>query len=57
MLAYTQKSSSGWSYWGAGVITSLFAFVSSSLSPELTLEYPLCAILTLVFFLGLLRSD
>jgi len=57
MLAYTQKSSSGWSYWGAGVVTSLFAFASSSLSPELTLDYPLCAVLTLAFFLGLIRSN
>jgi hypothetical protein len=57
MLAYTQRSSSGWSYWGLGVITSLLAFASSAQSPELTLEYPLCAVLTLTFLLGLIRSE
>jgi hypothetical protein len=57
MLAYTQRSSSGWRYWGLGVIASLSAFASSSLSPELTPEYPLCAVLTLVFFFGMIRSD
>lgn len=57
MLAFTQRRTSGWHYWGVGVITSLSAFASASLSPELTLEYPLCAVLTLVFFLGLIRSE
>lgn len=57
MLAYTQRSTSGWQFWGLGVATSLLAFASSSLNTELTLEYPLCAVLTLVFFLGLIRSE
>jgi hypothetical protein len=57
MLAYAQKSVSGWEYWGLGVITSLLAFASASLSAELTVEYPLCAVLTLFFFLGMIRSE
>ncbi len=57
MLAITDKQGSGWHYWGLGVVTSFFAFVSSTLSPELTPEFPLCAALTLAFFWGLLRSD
>lgn len=57
MLAFTHKQESGWHYWGLGVVVSFFAFVSSTLSPELSQEFPLCAALTLTFFWGLLRSE
>jgi hypothetical protein len=57
MLAYTQRSASGWEYWGAGLLASLSALVSAIWAKECSLQYPLCAVLTLCFFLGLLRSE